>query len=99
SSAAKLFLIYSRRRDGRGGRLVVMSLGVVLDELLEIAVSPASVEVVLLHFGVNLFEVPVVMIEAVNRAHHARAVPAARAMYEKLSGRRIVDELQKLFDL
>src|ERR1051325_5799517 len=84
----------------RGVRLVTHEMRrVVLDELLQIAVSPARVEVVLLHLGVDLIVVPVVMIEAINRAHHARAMTPASTVYVELSSRGIVHQLQKLLYL
>ena len=74
------------RVTGRGVRLALRLLvaldvrGVVLNKLLEVAVSPASVEVVFLHLGIDLFKVPVVMIEAINRAYDACAMASAGAV-------------------
>ena len=67
-------------------RVVMETDGVVLHEFLHVAVAPASVEVVLLHLRINLIVIPVVVIEPVNSAHHARAMPAAGAVYIKLPG-------------
>src|SRR5215212_8188998 len=71
----------------RGGRGSILETNcVVLDKLLHVAVSPASVEVIFLHLGVDLLEVPVVMIEAIDSAHDAGAMTSARAVNEKLAG-------------
>src|SRR5689334_11935303 len=74
-------------RGGCSGRVsVVETDGVVLDKFLHVAMAETSVEVILLHLGVDLIEVPVVMIEAINRAHHACAMAAAGAVHKELAG-------------
>src|SRR5438874_1091722 len=66
--------------------LALQISGVVLHKLLHLAVSEARVEVVFLHLRVDLIVVPVVVVEAVNRAHHTRAMPATGAVHVELSG-------------
>src|SRR3954452_2349937 len=73
-------------------------LRVILDEGLEVAVAPRSVEVVLLHLRVDLVVTPAVLLEAVDRAHRARAVAATGAVYEELAGRGVVNRLQERRD-
>src|SRR4051812_18495571 len=83
-------------RPGRGRVVARLHLaGVVLDEGLEVAVPPGGVEVVLLHFGVDLIVAPAVLLEAVDRAHRARAVAPARAVDEELAGRGVVNRLHE----
>src|SRR4030088_1328783 len=55
----------------------------------------AGVEVVLLHLSVCLVKVPVIVIETVYRTHYSCAMPPARAVDIKLTGSRIVSNLQK----
>src|SRR5262249_34510762 len=71
---------------------------VILNELLHVAMSPASIEVVFLHLGVGLIVAPVVMIEPINGAYHAGAMASTGTVNVKLAGSRIVNQLQKLFD-
>src|SRR5215510_3970353 len=61
--------------------------------------TPARVEVVLLHLGVNLIEVPVVVIKSVHSAHDTSAMTATCTMNIEPAGGRIVHELEKLFNL
>ena len=65
---------------------------VVLNELLHIPMSPTSIEVILLHLAVNLIEVPVVIVESINRAHYSRTMPATCTMHIKLTGSWIASE-------
>ncbi len=76
------FALSSRRCRSSG--LGVKTNRVVLHKLLHVAVSPASVEVVFLHLGIYLIVVPVVVIESVNGAHDACAVPSAGAVHIEL---------------
>ena len=93
-------LLISGRGGHRGAGLLNKPIRrVILHKLLHVAMSPARVEVVLLHLRINLIVVPVVVIEAVNSTHHARAMTSARAVHVKLARFRIVNELQKLIDL
>src|ERR1700752_4465862 len=73
--------------------------GVILNELLHVAMAPAGVEVILLHLRRDLIVIPVVMIESVHSAHNARAVTSASAVNKKLSGCRIVNQLQEQVNL
>src|SRR4051812_34295958 len=58
--------------SSRGGcASVVKTNSVVFDKFLHVAVSPASVKVILLHLGVDLLEVPVVVVKAIDSAHNA----------------------------
>ena len=57
--------------------------------------APGGVEVVLLHLGVDLVVVPAVLLEAVDRAHRARAVASAGAVDVELAGRRVVNGLEE----
>ena len=61
--------------------------------------AEARVEVVLLHLAVNLIVVPVIEVEAIDRAHHARAMPPTCAVDIELAGRGVIDQLQELRDL
>ena len=74
-------------------------LPVVLDKLLHRPMSPASVKVVSLHLGIRLIIIPVVVVEAVNSAHHSGAVTTTGAMNEELAGCRIVREFQEGLNL
>src|ERR1044072_3426309 len=82
-SITDLLLVSSRGGDAGAGLFGNPISRVVLHKLLHVAVSPACVEVVLLHLRINLIVVPVVMVEAVNSAHHARAVTSAGAVHIK----------------
>src|SRR6185295_14483796 len=93
---AKLSLVLANgggRNSGAGFRLEL--LPVVLNEILLLAMTVAGVEVVLQHLSVGLIKVPMVVIEAIDSAHNAGAMPAARAVHVKLAGRWIVNHLQK----
>src|SRR6266576_3988423 len=81
------------------GVAVLETLGVVLNELLLAAMAIRGIEVKVEHFGISLIERPVIVIEAIYRAHDPSAVTAARAVHVELAGLRVVDDLQKLGDL
>ena len=51
----------------------------------------ASVEVVVLHLGVYLIEVPVIMVEAIGRAYNAGTMTSAGAVDKKLARRWIIN--------
>jgi hypothetical protein len=50
-----------------------------------LAVSVAGTEFVLVHLGQRLFEVPVIVVEAIDSAHDSRAMAAAGAVHEELA--------------
>src|SRR6266550_6054999 len=87
-------MIYLLPSHSRG-----LQLRVVANKVLHFSVTPPGVEVVCLHLCIHLIKVPMIMVEAIDRAHHPRAMAATCAMNKKLSGRRIVNESQKLADL
>lgn len=58
---------------------------VVLHKLLHVAVSPTSVEVVVLHLCVHLVETPVIVVETINRPHHSSSMAPPRTVHKKLS--------------
>jgi len=72
---------------------MLITVGVILDKLLEITVAPTSIEVVGLHLAVNLIEIPVVVIKAIDSSHHASPVTATRTVNIKLSSGRVVNQL------
>ena len=84
---AFLCLLLGARRNsgGSGCARVVESGGVLLNEFLHFAMSPASIEDILLHLGVRAIVVPAVMIETIDGTHHARAMTSTRAMHIKLT--------------
>src|ERR1041385_1844019 len=92
-------LILLSRSGRRGGRAVRHSLRVGFDELLLSAVTVGGVEIEVQHLLINLVEIPVIIIEAINRAHHTGAMTATRAVNVELAGFRIVDQLEELRDL
>src|SRR6266849_121155 len=98
----KSLLTARGRRCGgtRSARRVALNpRPVVFHKLLLAAVAIRGVEVIVQHLGINLVERPMVVVEAVNRAHDSRPVTTAGAVYEKLAGRGIVNEFQKLLNL
>src|SRR5207302_11203809 len=72
---------------------------VVFDKLLLVAVTPTGVEVIGLHFTVNLIEVPMVKCEAIDSAHDSGTMPSAGAVNEERAGGGVVRDLQKLLNL
>src|SRR6185312_9712414 len=86
-------LLHSACGRGSSGASVVEADRVVLNELLQVAVSPARVEIKLLHLRINALVIPAIVIEPINGAHHARAMSSTGAVNVKLAGCRIVDEL------
>src|SRR6266508_3348346 len=78
------------------GLLRLEFLPVLLNKIQLLSMAVAGVEVELFHFSVCLIVVPVIVVEPVYRAHHPGAVPPARAVHIKLTGRRVVGHLQKL---
>src|SRR6266496_5273356 len=70
--------------------------GVVLHVVFQRAVAPAGIEVIHFHFLVSLIEIPSVLGDSINSAHHPGAVAAARAMHKEATGGRIVCEFQEL---
>ena len=70
-------------------------LPVVLNKVFLLSMTVAGVEVVLQHLRISLVKVPMVVIEAVYRAHHAGAMAASGAVHEELAGLRVVNQLQK----
>ena len=89
-----LLLLRSCLLSSYHGRSVILIdvCSVVLNELLHVPMSPTSVEIILLHLAVNLIEVPVVIVESINRAHHSRAMAPTRTMYIELTGGWIASE-------
>src|SRR5947209_20544340 len=61
--------------------------------------SPARVEIVILHLAVNLVKVPVIKVEAIDRAYNARAVTPARAVHVEFTSCRVGCKFQKLINL
>src|SRR5436190_9414232 len=96
-SGVQLILLRSRR--GSGSRTIQHALRIVFNELLLPTVTIGGVEIEVEHLLVNLVVIPMIVIEAVNRSHHARAVTAAGAVYVELAGFRIVDEFEERRDL
>src|SRR5947209_5971953 len=58
-----------------------------------------GVEVVFIHLSIGPVKVPMIMIETVYRSHYPGAMPAARAVHEKLAGGWIASDLQKRINL
>ena len=52
--------------------------------------TEASVKVVVFHLGIGLIEVPVIVVEAVGRAHHTGAMTTAGAVDKELARRRVI---------
>lgn len=72
-------------------------LPVVLNEVFLLSMTPAGIEVVLIHLGHGLFKVPLIVIETIYGAHDSGAMPASRAVQEKLAGGRIVYHFRNSF--
>src|SRR5688500_3756532 len=68
---------------------------IVLHKIFEGPMSPTRVEVELLHLGVNLVEVPVIVLVPIDGTHSARAMSSAGAMKEKLARSRIIGNFQE----
>src|SRR5215217_5921293 len=54
---------------------IVEAHGVILHELLHVTMSPARVEIELLHLRIYLIVVPVIAIKAIDSSHHTCAMP------------------------
>jgi len=82
-------------------RFLLAEAGVVfVDESLERAVADqAFFKFKLLHLGESLIGAPAVVHHSVNRRHHARAVASAVAVNEYRLIGRVVNDLEKGFDL
>ena len=80
-------ILFRRSRGSRSARRIRRHpLAIVFHERLQIAMTETGVEIVVLHFGVNLIVIPVVHVEAIDRADNSGAVTATRAMREEDSG-------------
>src|SRR6266849_4838194 len=98
----KSLLTARGRRCGgtRSARRVALNpRPVVFHKLLLAAVAIRGVEVIVQHLGINLVERPMVVVEAVNRAHDSRPVTTAGAMNKEFAGGRVVDELEEALNL
>ena len=65
-------------------------LPVVANEIKQLAVAVAGIEVVLLHLGVGLIKVPVIVIESVYRTHRSGSVAPSSTVDVKLASRWVV---------
>src|SRR5205085_8853391 len=74
-------------------------LKVIVDEVPLLAVTKTRTKLILVHLGQSLIEVPVIVSEAIHGSHHAGAMPSARAVYEELASRGIINHFQKLVNL
>jgi len=74
-------------------------LPVALNEVKLLSVTIAGVKIILLHLSICLVIVPVIVIEAVYRAHYSGAMPSACTVHVKLTGGGIVNNFQKLIYL
>src|SRR5713226_6419933 len=73
-------------------------LPVILNVLLYFSVTPASVEVVILHFLVCLIVVPSIVVEPVYRTDETGSMPATRAVNIKRPIPFVLYDFQKLVD-
>src|ERR1700741_3591287 len=72
---------------------------VILHEVFLLSVTEAGIELILIHLCQDLLQIPFVVVEAINRTHHARPVTSTGTMNIKLTGLRIVNCLQERIDL
>src|SRR5436853_6856058 len=68
-----------RARTGRGG-FRLEALPIILDVFLDFSMTPARVEIVVLHLLISRIVIPAIVVESVHRSHESGPMTSARAM-------------------
>ena len=94
-----LFLVLATGSSSGVGLRRLELLPVTFDEIFLLAMTKAGVEVVFIHFGERLLEVPLMVMETINGPNHACPMASAGAVNEELARFGVGDDFQKFIDL